>query len=329
MKIKFEKNNSVIEIVLSDEPSISKGMRCYSHKYEIKSFTIDGEEMGGGVNKDRYFSYNFEWYTNRDEKVYCLYMEYDLAEKVSVKLGLEKTDRLTLKLNEEITRLFTEELIPKAEAMIEEARKKDIEEIKEADRNIADDSEVIVYISGRKFNVVIKGTSTDSFLRRKFEEKLNIYDDESILKKFPYEIGSGYTTDYNMTFKELKELTASIEDEVKMKQAELDRIEKEKEEAEARRREEQIKYDNSHKIVKQVNLIYPQGGEGGISGYYRVIIKESETGEEFDVVLRNVFDAGCWADIYGKTREDKLTEGEHKACKWVYDHAPFSTSIRM
>ena len=331
MKIKFEKNNSIIEIVLSDEPRIyeESDFGVFSYRYIIESFTIDGEKMGRGENKDNYFAYDFEWCYHGNEKVFCLSMRYDLAQAVSVKLGLKKMHNLNLKLDEDITKLFTEKLIPKAEILIEKAKEKQIEEIKEADKNIADESEVIVYIAYKRYNVIIKNAKYHSFLKRKIEEKLNIYNDKSILKKFPFKIGSGYTTDYYMTFKELKELIAGIEDEVKIKKAERDRIEKEKEEAEARRREEQIKYDNSHKIVKQVKLIHPKGGEGGTSGYYRVIIKESETNEEFDVVLRNVFDAGCWADIYGKTREDKLTEGERKACKWVYDHAPFATSIRM
>ena len=331
MNIKFEKNQSIIEIVLGEVPRIRGGsnLGSFSHRYIIESFTIDGENMGRNDDTVPYFSYEFDWVYRNKEKIFCLSLRYDLAKKVSVKLGLKKTEYLNLTLNEDITRLFTEELIPKAQILIEEAKEKQIEEIKEADRNVTDDEEVTVYISGGEYHVIINNTDYNSFLRREIAGKLNIYNDKDLFKDFPYEIGSGYSTDYHMTYKELKEVMASIEEEVKIKKAELDRIAKEKAEAEAKRKEERIKYDNSYKIVKEIKLVYPRGGEGGTDGYYRVIIKETETGEEFDVVLRNVFDFGCWAVIYNKDIDEKLPDSEKRACKWVYDHAPFTTSIRM
>lgn len=331
MNIKFEKEQHIIEIILNDEPQIRKelGLGNFTYKYIIKSFTIDGEDMGKDDDDVKYFLYDFKWVYRGDEKVFCLKLEYDLAKKVSVKFGRKEMDNVNLILDDDIIKVFKDKLIPRAEALIEEAKKKQIKEIEEADKNVSDNESVTISVSGRDYSVVIGNIDFYSFLRKEIEEKLNIYNNRDIFEKFPYEIGLGYSTDYHMTYKELKELIASIDDEVKVKKAEIDRKEKAEAEAKAKREAERERYNNSYEVIKNVKLIYPRGGEGGTDGYYRVIIKEKATGEEFDVVLRNVFDAGCWALIHDKDFDATLTDSEKSACKWVYDHAPFTTSIRM
>ena len=330
MHINFRKQNHSIEIIIKDEPQITEGysLGVFSYNYIIESFKIDGEDMGK-ENGSRYFNYCFGYRLKDGIKIFCLDLSYSLAKKVSVKLGLEEEESISLMLDEDIVKIFEDELIPRAKKMIEEIKEKQIEEIKESDNNVSDNSKVIVSRSCQRYSVIIDGTHYHSFLRRKIEEKLNIYDDKTIFDGFDYEIGSGYSTDYKMTYKELKELILTIDDEVKAKKAEIDRKEKERAEAKAKREEERKRYDNSYEIVKKVKLIYPRGGESGTDGYYRVIVKEKATGEEFDVVLKNVFDAGCWTLIYNKDFDATLTDNEKRACKWVFDHAPFTTSIRM
>lgn len=330
MNINFRKQNHLVEIILKDEPQITEGYSLgdFVYNYKIESFKIDGEDMGK-ENGSRYFNYCFGYRLKNGIKIFCLDLSYSLAKKVSVKLGLEEEESISLMLDEDIVKTFEDELIPKAKKMIEEIKENQIEEIKEADNNVSDDTKVIVSRDYNRYGVIIDGTHYHSFLRREIEEKLNIYNDKKIFDGFDYEIGSGYSTDYKMTYKELKEVIASIDDEVKAKKAEIDRKEKEKAEAKAKREEERKRYYNSYEVVKKVKLIYPRGGESGTDGYYRVIVKEKATGEEFDVVLRNVFDAGCWSFIYNKENNNELTDSEGRACKWVFDHAPFTTSIRM
>lgn len=330
MNINFRKQNHSIEIILKDEPQITEGhsLGVFGYDYKIESFKIDGEDMGK-ESGSRYFNYCFGYNFKGGDKVFCLNLSYSLARKVSVKLGLEEEESISLMLDEDIVKTFEDELIPKAKKIIEEIKEKQIEEIKEVDNNVPDDAKVIVYRDYHRYSVIIDGTHYHSFLRREIEGKLNIYDDKKIFDGFDYEIGSGYSTDYKMTYKELKEVIASIDDEVKEKQMALEKEAKEKAEREAKEKEEREKYYNSYEVVKKVKLVYPRGGECGTDGYYRVIVKEKATGEEFDVVLRNVFDAGCWTLIYNKDFDATLTDSEKRACKWVYDHAPFTTSIRM
>ena len=330
MNIKYKKQNHLIEIILKDEPQITEGhsLGVFGYDYKIESFKIDGEDMGK-ENGSKYFEYKFGYNFKGGDKVFCLNLDYSLARKVSVKLGLEEKESISLMLEDDVVKKFEDELIPRAKELIEKAKEKQIEEIKESDNNVSDDSKVIVSRDYHRYGVIIDGTHYHSFLRREIEEKLNIYDDKKIFDGFDYEIGSGYSTDYKMTYKELKEVIASIDDEVKEKQMALEKEAKERAEREAKEKEEREKYHNSYEVVKKVKLVYPRGGECGTDGYYRVIVKEKATGEEFDVVLRNVFDAGCWTLIYNKDFDATLTDSEKRACKWVYDHAPFTTSIRM
>ena len=330
MNIKYRKQNHLIEIILKDEPQITEGysLGVFGYNYKIESFKIDGEDMGK-ENGSRYFEYKFGYNFKGGDKVFCLNLDYSLARKVSVKLGLEEKESISLMLEDDVVKKFEDELIPRAKELIEKAKEKQIEEIKEADNNVSDNSKVIVSRGCQRYSVIIDGTHYHSFLRREIEGKLNIYDDKKIFDGFDYEIGSGYSTDYHMTYKELKELILTIDDEVKEKQIALEKEAKERAEREAKEKEEREKYYNSYEVVKKVKLVYPRGGECGTDGYYRVIVKEKATGEEFDVVLRNVFDAGCWTLIYNKDFDATLTDSEKRACKWVYDHAPFTTSIRM
>lgn len=114
------------------------------------------------------------------------------------------------------------------------------------------------------------------------------------------------------------------------------RIEKEKEEEEEKERlleEEERKkaeeWKNTFKIKKEIKIVHPRGGEEGTDGYYEVVITYNESNADFHIVLRNVFDVGCWSCIFGKNYEDNLTDMERLACKWVYDHAPFTNMVRM
>ena len=328
MLIQFEKKNHKIKIELSDEPKVF--VNDCSYKYNILSFTIDDVEMGNEKSSVKYYTYSFDYFLKDNEKVFCLYLQQDLAEKVTVALGLEKRSAVSLVMEDDFVKYYEEVLVTRAKKMVEEVKKEEIEKIKEADKNICDDDNVRVNVScSNKYLVCIDSVDSRSFVSKEIEEKLNIYNDYSILQKFKHTFGTSYSVDYFMTYKELKELIASIDDAVEEKKIALEKEAKEKEAKEVKEKEEREKYYNSYEIVKKVELTYPKGGESGTDGYYRVIIKEKATGEEFEVVLRNVFDAGCWTLIYSKTIDEPLTDSEKRACKWVYDHAPFTTSVRM
>lgn len=134
----------------------------------------------------------------------------------------------------------------------------------------------------------------------------------------------GYETYYEVQLKVLNELCLKIQDKNGELQKETERKAKIEEERKAKKEE----WTKTFSIVKEIKLIRPTGGEYGEDGYYHLIIKNNNTEKTYEVVLRNVFDVGCWTDIKGKKTEDR-TDDEKLACKWVYDHPPFSTHIRM
>lgn len=325
----FVKEGCDVEIVLGREPRLIERTLYieFDYYFEMKSFKIDGEDMSGMGG--RYFEYNFREKTYKGDDVFCLSLSYDLAEKVTEKLGVKVTDRISLILDEDIADFFNNVLIPYTKLLIEKEKSRRIEEIKKADDSIKDDAKVVIDRDYNRFYIHIEGAKDKSFLKEEITYRLSVLEDMNIFEGFKCEIGVNYSKHYHLTFKELKEVMASIEDIVNEKIAKI-KAEHEREEKRYKaEKEEELRYKNEYEVVKKIKLVYPKGGEDGVDGYYRAVIREKATGEEFDIVLRNVFDFGCWTCIYSKEYDEELTDSEKRACKWVKTHAPFTTSIRM
>ena len=197
------------------------------------------------------------------------------------------------------------------------------------DKTITDNSiAVISFNNATGYTVNIEGAHKYSLACKDIAEKLTIYNDKSILNNFIIDTDYSYWS-YKMTYKELMEIVNSIEDAVNEKKAKLEAIDKKYKDTMTADKAEIEKDKDKFEIVKQIKLVHPQGGEDGTDGFYRVIVREKETGIETDVVVRNVFDVGCWSDVYGKENCKTKTEIENRACSWVYNNTPFTTDFRM